>query len=70
MVALIEGVAAKCVVQELPGITQTHVIEPPKKDGANKSYSIVTEGANLGGSRLSGRGGFQAKPSTSFRGMI
>jgi len=48
MVALIEAVAAKCVVQELPGITQAHVIEPPKKEGSSKNYSIVTEGANLG----------------------
>ena len=48
MVALIESVAAKCVVQELPGITQSHVVEPPKKEGASKNFSIVTEGANLG----------------------
>ena len=48
MVALIEGVAAKCVVQELPDITQSHVVEPPKKEGASKNFSIVTEGANLG----------------------
>jgi DNA-directed RNA polymerase I subunit RPA1 len=47
MVALIEGLAAKCVVQELPGILQTHVVEPSKKEGMDKNFSIVTEGANL-----------------------
>ena len=47
MVALIEGVAAKCVVQELPGVLQTHVVEPSKKEGMDKNFSIVTEGANL-----------------------
>jgi hypothetical protein len=47
MVALVEGVAAKCVVQELGGISATHVVEPAKKEGGDKNYSIVTEGANL-----------------------
>ena len=47
MVALIESVAEKCVVQELPGILHTHVIDPPKKEGSDKNYSIMTEGANL-----------------------
>ena len=47
MVALVERVAAACVVQELAGISATHVLEPSKKEGGAKGYSVVTEGANL-----------------------
>jgi DNA-directed RNA polymerase I subunit RPA1 len=46
MVKLIEDKAAKCVVQELPGVNKCHVTDPPKH-GPSDDWAVTTEGVNL-----------------------
>jgi DNA-directed RNA polymerase I subunit RPA1 len=46
MVKLVEDRAARCVVQELPGVNKCHVVDPPRS-GAADDWSISTEGVNL-----------------------
>ena len=46
LVALVEDVAARCVVQELHGVNKCFVLDPPKQGGSG-THSVMTEGATL-----------------------